>query len=80
MKYAKLLALFAAAMVILAGGPALAQKQITIALGSEPTTLDPQLREDGGERAVTDNIYETIMVRTPQGKSPTPAWPPQTPN
>ena len=68
MKYAKLLALFAAATVILAGGPALAQNQITIALGSEPTTLDPQLREDGGERAVTDNIYETIMVRTPQGK------------
>ncbi len=41
---------------------------ITIALGSEPTTLDPQLREDGGERAVTDNIYETLMVRTPDGK------------
>ncbi len=22
--------------------------QVTIALGSEPTTLDPQIREDGG--------------------------------
>lgn len=41
---------------------------VTIALGSEPTTLDPQLREDGGERAVNDNIYETLMVRTPDGK------------
>ena len=41
---------------------------VTIALGSEPTTLDPQLREDGGERAVNDNIYETLMSRTPQGK------------
>ena len=41
---------------------------ITIALGSEPTTLDPQLREDGGERAVNDNIYETLMARTPEGE------------
>lgn len=41
---------------------------VTIALGSEPTTLDPQIREDGGERAVNDNVYETLMVRTPQGE------------
>jgi peptide/nickel transport system substrate-binding protein len=47
-------------------GSALAQ-EITIALGSEPTTLDPQLREDGGERAVNDNIYETLMARKPDG-------------
>lgn len=40
---------------------------IVIGLGSEPTTLDPQLREDGGERAVNDNIYETLMRRTPDG-------------
>jgi peptide/nickel transport system substrate-binding protein len=46
--------------------PAAAQ-QVTIALGSEPTTLDPQLREDGGERAVNDNIYETLMARDPSG-------------
>jgi peptide/nickel transport system substrate-binding protein len=43
-------------------------QEVTIALGSEPTTLDPQLREDGGERAVNDNIYETLMNRTPQGQ------------
>ena len=42
-------------------------QEVTIALGSEPTTLDPQLREDGGERAVNDNIYETLMARTPDG-------------
>jgi peptide/nickel transport system substrate-binding protein len=42
-------------------------QEITIALGSEPTTLDPQLREDGGERAVNDNIYETLMARKPDG-------------
>jgi peptide/nickel transport system substrate-binding protein len=40
---------------------------ITIALGSEPTTLDPQIREDGGERAVNDNIYDTVLTRTPMG-------------
>ncbi len=43
-------------------------ESITIALGSEPTTLDPQLREDGGERAVNDNIYDTILTRTPKGE------------
>lgn len=49
--------------------PVAAQAQgVTIALGSEPTTLDPQLREDGGERAVNDNIYDTLMVRTPDGE------------
>jgi peptide/nickel transport system substrate-binding protein len=42
-------------------------QSVTIALGSEPTTLDPQIREDGGERAVNDNVYETLMVRTAQG-------------
>ena len=42
--------------------------EITIALGSEPTTLDPQIREDGGERAVNDNIYETLLNRTPSGE------------
>jgi peptide/nickel transport system substrate-binding protein len=40
---------------------------LTIAIGSEPTTLDPQLRDDGGERAVNDNIYETLMARTAEG-------------
>jgi len=41
---------------------------ITIALGSEPTTLDPQIREDGGERAVNDNIYDTVLTRSPKGE------------
>ena len=47
--------------------PAAAQ-DITIAIGSEPSTLDPQLRDDGGERMVNDNIYETLMARTPEGE------------
>lgn len=42
--------------------------EITIAIGSEPTTLDPQIADDGGERAVTDNIYETLMARTREGE------------
>ena len=61
-----LVAVFLLSMVCLTGASVNAQ-EITIALGSEPTTLDPQLREDGGERAVNDNIYETLMARTPDG-------------
>ncbi len=61
-----------AAGVFLAATPlifsqALAQA-ITVAIGSEPSTLDPQLRDDGGERQVNDNIYETLMVRSPTGE------------
>ncbi|WP_253949400.1 ABC transporter substrate-binding protein [Mangrovicoccus sp. HB161399] len=40
---------------------------ITIAIGSEPSTLDPQQRDDGAERAVTDNIFETLLAREPDG-------------
>ena len=42
--------------------------EITIALGSEPTSLDPHLVDDGGERAINDNIYETLLTRTPDGE------------
>jgi peptide/nickel transport system substrate-binding protein len=58
---------FIVAGLILAATPVLAQ-EIVIALGSEPTTLDPQVREDGGERAVNDNVYETLMARSPDGR------------
>ena len=50
------------------GGATAGEGAITIALGSEPTTLDPQIREDGGERAVNDNVYETLLRRTPEGE------------
>jgi peptide/nickel transport system substrate-binding protein len=56
----------AVAVASLAWASASAQT-IGIAIGSEPTTLDPQLRDDGGERQVTDNIFETLMVRDPAG-------------
>jgi ABC-type transport system substrate-binding protein len=40
---------------------------ITIALGSEPTSLDPHTVDDGGERAVNDNVYETLLARDAAG-------------
>lgn len=40
---------------------------ITIALGSEPTSLDPYVVDDGGERAINDNIYETLLTRDAEG-------------
>ncbi|HXF35805.1 MAG TPA: ABC transporter substrate-binding protein [Actinomycetota bacterium] len=49
------------------GGAAGPAREITIAIGGEPTTLDPQLRDDGLERAVNDNIYETLLARRPDG-------------
>ena len=56
----------AMAAVTALAAPAWAQS-VAIAIGSEPTTLDPQLRDDGGERAINDNIFETLMVRDPDG-------------
>jgi peptide/nickel transport system substrate-binding protein len=40
---------------------------ITITLGAEPTTLDPQLRQDANERAVSHNIFEGLMEREADG-------------
>jgi len=37
-----------------------------IAIADEPSTLDPQAAEDGNERAVTDNIYDTLLRRDPE--------------
>jgi peptide/nickel transport system substrate-binding protein len=51
-----------------ADGAAPAGETITIALGSEPTSLDPHLVDDGGERAVNDNIYETLLSRDTKGE------------
>lgn len=42
--------------------------EITVAVGSEASTLDPQKRDDGGERAINDNIYETLMARSASGE------------
>src|SRR5512139_1458165 len=40
--------------------------QIVIAIGGDPSTLDPQAADDGNERAVNDNIYETLITRDPK--------------
>lgn len=45
-----------------------ADAEITIALGSYPTSLDPHTVDDGSERAINDNIYETLLTRTPDGE------------
>jgi peptide/nickel transport system substrate-binding protein len=42
--------------------------EIAIAIGSEPSTLDPHVRDDGGERAINDNIYETLLSRDADGE------------
>lgn len=41
--------------------------EIVIVLGSEPTTLDPHAADDGSEKAVNDNVFETLMTRDAQG-------------
>ena len=48
-----------------AGGAAPAG-EIVIAIGGDPSTLDPQSADDGNERAVNDNIYETLVARDPK--------------
>lgn len=40
-----------------------AVSEITVVIGEDPSTLDPQARDDGNERVVTDNIYETLLTR-----------------
>jgi peptide/nickel transport system substrate-binding protein len=49
------------------GGGAATDAQIVIAIGSEPSTLDPHTRDDGGERAINDNVYETLLARDNEG-------------
>ncbi len=40
---------------------------VVLAIGSEPTTLDPHIADDGGERAVNDNVYEALTARDASG-------------
>ena len=49
-------------------GDASSAAAITVALSREPLNLDPQLIDDGTERAVNDNIYESLLTRTPTGE------------
>jgi peptide/nickel transport system substrate-binding protein len=46
--------------------PAGPSGEIVIAIGGDPSTLDPQAADDGNERAVNDNVYETLIARDPK--------------
>ena len=39
---------------------------ITLAIDSEPTTLDPQITQDGGMRRVMENVYERLIEHDPR--------------
>ncbi len=51
----------------LAAAPARAV-DVTLAISSEPSTLDPQKTFDGGERRVNDNVYDTLLQRNLKGE------------
>ena len=63
-KYGLSAAVMAAALCLSVPGWA---QDISIGLSAEPSTLDPQARDDGSERAVSDNVYEALMARDPDG-------------
>ena len=46
--------------------PAGPSGKVVIAIGGDPSTLDPQYADDGNERAVNDNIYEMLLFRDPK--------------
>lgn len=60
--------LVALASALLLSVGAASAASITIALGTEPSTLDPQTAQDGSERAVSRNVFETLLTRTPGGE------------
>lgn len=64
MKFCKVGALLMSSFLVVS--PVTAES-ITIVLGSEPTTLDPHAADDGGEKAVNDNVFETLMTRDVEG-------------
>lgn len=42
--------------------------EVFIAAPSEPSSLDPQLRDDQSERMINDQIYETLLTRDASGE------------
>lgn len=45
---------------------------VTLTINGEPTTLDPQARDDGNLRDVANNVYDRLLDRTPDGTKLTP--------
>lgn len=58
--------LLAAAVAFGAASASIAA-EIVVGIGAEPATLDPQALDDGAERAINDNVYETLYVRDVAG-------------
>jgi peptide/nickel transport system substrate-binding protein len=53
-------------------GKAVQGASITLTINGEPTTLDPQARDDGNLRDVANNIYDRLLDRTADGTSLVP--------
>ena len=51
--------------------PAVVTK-IVMAIGSDPSTLDPQFPDDGNMRTVNDNVYEVLIGRDPKTEALVP--------
>jgi peptide/nickel transport system substrate-binding protein len=45
-----------------------ADATVVLAIGGDPTSLDPLAVEDGNERSVNDSVYETLVTRDAQEK------------
>ena len=48
-------------------GSAVQNATVTLTINGEPTTLDPQARDDGNLRDVANNIYDRLLDRSPDG-------------
>ena len=64
---------FAMGAVFLAAGfaaaiPMAAAQSVTLAISSEPSTLDPQKTMDGGERRVNDNVFDSLLSRNAESE------------
>lgn len=53
--------------------PAVQGASVTITINGEPTTMDPQAREDGNLVDVTDNIFQTLVIRSVDGSKLEPS-------
>jgi peptide/nickel transport system substrate-binding protein len=71
----RLAALLGAGMIVLAGcggapsggGGGGSSDTLIAAVSTEPSTLDPQAVNDRSSRIVTDNVFETLLVRDEKG-------------
>jgi peptide/nickel transport system substrate-binding protein len=62
------LAMALAAALMLGAGAAAQPVSVTMAISSEPSTLDPQKTMDGGERRVNDNVFDALLSRNAESE------------